>query len=181
MPEIGGIDVGRKLRELGGECELIILTTSDDMFFDSIEIGAYQYIKKNDLSPAFFEELFIRVYCYIQDKVDGVFTFLSDNKPYTLPLNEIYSFEENIKGITTVTTCDQCYDFDSVVNLLTERLDNYGFHRLNANSMVNLNHVKDIEDEDIIFSNDETLAVDDADHSNLVVAWLDYKASKAES
>ena len=46
MPELSGIDVGVKLRELGSDAPIIYLTTSPDYAVDSYLAQAFYYILK---------------------------------------------------------------------------------------------------------------------------------------
>lgn len=54
MPGLSGIDVGRKLRQLGDGGEIIYLTTSNDFAADSYEVRAFFYL----LKPVQEEKLF---------------------------------------------------------------------------------------------------------------------------
>ena len=44
MPDLSGIDVGRKLRQLENGGEIIYLTTSNDFAADSYEVQAFFYL-----------------------------------------------------------------------------------------------------------------------------------------
>ena len=57
MPELSGIDTGRRLRALGEGGEIIYLTTSNDFAADSYEVRAFFYLLKPVESGKFFQVL----------------------------------------------------------------------------------------------------------------------------
>lgn len=57
MPEVDGIDLGKKLRERGGNAAVIYISTSKEYALDAFEVHAFSYLIKPFSSEKLFAEL----------------------------------------------------------------------------------------------------------------------------
>lgn len=141
MGKLNGIDTGKKLRDLGCQAEIIYLTTTKDYVFDAYDISPVNYLLKNEISLAKFEEVFLRVVSLAKKKVPDMFICKSGNIQKLIPMNEISYFEIWKRVVKVHYKDNETFSFYSTMKHLDSKLSHKDFIRTHRSFIVNLNYI----------------------------------------
>ena len=165
MPGENGISVGKRLRQMGKQGELIFLTSSNDYAADSYEVRAFFYL----LKPVEEEKL------TRQEKK----TLLLETREGTrcVPLDRILYAERAGRVM-------RCHCTDGVLDSQTLRmpfreaaaplLADPRFHLCGASFVLNFRHVTGIKGQEALLDNGEALTLPRTAAVEFKRAWGDY-------
>lgn len=143
MPNLNGIETVRKLRLMHSHVIIVILTSSEEYIFDSMEIQVMDYLMKDQVTKASFEASFLKCLGMNQTKKDNVFRFEKDGLFTCIPYQDIiyiqaqgtqYAFH-SIQGETWIQRDDS----------FIEVMEKAGFAQTHSLFYVGLRYIKQIE------------------------------------
>lgn len=147
MEELDGIETARKIRECGSQAYIVFVTAFVTYALEGYKVDAVRYLlKENDsLEPSIDECLdsIIQRMNYKENRES--FAFLEGKR--ILSPDEIVYIESNLHKLTfhlvenNRGTCSMYEKLD----VLDQRLSNYGFCRIHKSFLVNLKYVQDIK------------------------------------
>lgn len=159
MPNLNGIEVAKKLQELGFTGELIFLTVSEQHFRSAFDVGAFNYIIKDEDDNDRFELIFLRAVRVIEDKSKEYIVLVSAGRHKKIDIRSIQYFEVIRKVVTVYYDEDETFDFSSTIKRVEHELIGKGFIRINKSTIVNVRAVKTFGFADIELHNGKRLAV----------------------
>lgn len=176
MPGENGISVGKRLRQMGKQGELIFLTSSNDYAADSYEVRAFFYL----LKPVEEEKLF-RVLDQAVEKLtqQEKKTLLLETREGTrcVPLDRILYAERAGRVM-------RCHCTDGVLDSQTLRmpfreaaaplLADPRFYLCGASFVLNFRHVTSIKGQEALLDNGEALTLPRTAAVEFKRAWGDY-------
>lgn len=176
MPELSGIDTGRRLRALGEGGEIVYLTNSNDFAADSYDVRAFFYL----LKPVEAGKLF-RV-------LDGAVEKLNRRRSNAVVVATVDGSRrlllENIRYVERVGRCMRYYCTDGVVDSQTIRvsfheaaaplLADRRFCQCGASFVLNFQHVTGVNGQTALLDNGQNVALPRTSATEFKKAWGNY-------
>lgn len=176
MPELSGIDTGRRLRALGDGGEILYLTSSNDFAADSYDVQAFFYLLKPVEERKFFQVLDGVVEKLNRRRSSAVLVATADG-PRRILLEHIRYAER--KGRCVYYDCtDGCITSqtirvsfrEAVTSLLADRR----FYLCGASFVMNFQHVTGVDGQIALLDNGQTVALPRTIATEFKRAWGSY-------
>ena len=176
MPELSGIDTGRRLRTLGDGGEIIYLTNSNDFAADSYDVRAFFYL----LKPVNAEKL-SQVLDGAVEKMNrrrnGAVVVTTADGPRRILL-------ERIRYVERVGRCMRYYCTDTTIDTQTIRssfraaaaplLADRRFCMCGASFVLNFQHVKGVNGQTAMLDNGQAVVLPRTAAADFKRAWGSY-------
>ena len=176
MPELSGIDTGRRLRALGEGGEIIYLTSSNEFAADSYDVRAFFYLLKPVEEKKFFQVLDGAVKKLNRRRSSAVVVATVDG-PRRILL-------ERIRYVERVGRCMRYYCTDGMVDSQTIRvsfreaaaplLADRRFCQCGASFVLNFQHVAGVNGQTALLDNGQTVALPRTSATEFKKAWGNY-------
>lgn len=173
MPELSGIDTGRRLRALGEGGEIVYLTNSNDFAADSYDVRAFFYLLKPVEKGKLFHVLDGAVEKLNRRRSSAVVVTTADG-PRRILL-------EHIRYVERVGRCMRYYCTDNTVDSQTIRvsfgeaaaplLADRRFCQCGASFVLNFQHVTGVNGQMALLDNGQTVALPRAAAVEFKRAW----------
>ena len=181
MPELSGIDTGRRLRALGEGGEIIYLTSSNDFAADSYDVRAFFYL----LKPVQENKLF--------QIVDGAVEKLNRRRSNAIVVSTADGprriLLEHIRYVERVGRFMRYYCTDGVVDSQTIRvsfremaiplLADRRFYLCGASFVLNFLHVSGVNGQVALLDNGQAVTLPRTSATDFKKAWGNYWLSEA--
>ena len=176
MPELSGIDTGRRLRALGEGGEIVYLTSSNDFAADSYDVRACFYLLKPVEEPKFFRVLDGAVKKLIRRRNSAVVVTTSDGKRRIL-LERIryvervgrYMRYDCTDGIVESQTIRVSFR-EATAPLLSDRR----FYLCGASLVLNFQHVAGVNGQSALLDSGQTVTLPRTAAIEFKKAWGGY-------
>ena len=176
MPELSGIDTGRRLRALGDGGEIVYLTSSNDFAADSYDVRAFFYLLKPVEKGKLFQVLDGAVEKLNQRRNNAVVVATADG-PRRILL-------ERIRYVERVGRCMRYYCTDGTVDSQTIRLSfremaapllaDRRFCQCGASFVLNFQHVTGVNGQLALLDNGQSVALPRTAAVEFKKAWGGY-------
>lgn len=176
MPELSGIDTGRRLRALGQGGEIVYLTSSNDFAADSYDVHAFFYLLKPVGEAKLFQVLDGAVEKLNRRRSSAVVVTTSDG-PRLILL-------EHIRYVERIGRCMRYYCTDGTVDSQTIRvsfremaaplLADKRFCLCGASFVMNFQHVNGVNGQTALLDNGQTVALPRTAATEFKKAWGNY-------
>lgn len=170
-----GIEIGKKLRSLGEDCQIVFITSSRDFAIDGFELKAQHYIIKPIAEEKIVEAL-----------NRCLATLTEDMKAIRLPVGKL-EVSVRLKDIIYVEVFNKIsviHTINAEINTylplaeLEKRLGGPPFLRCHRCSIVNMNFVEDYTNADFIMKNGDTVGIPRSNSVAVRQQYLDYVFTK---
>ena len=176
MPQLSGIDTGRRLRALGKGGEIIYLTNFNDFAADSYDVRAFFYLLKPVEKEKFFQVLDGAVKKLNRRRSSAVVVTTTDG-PRRILL-------ERIRYVERVGRCMRYYCTDGTVESQTIRvsfremasplLADRRFYLCGASFVLNFQHVTGVNGQMALLDNGQTVTLPRTAATDFKKAWGSY-------
>lgn len=176
MPELSGIDTGRRLRALGEGGEILYLTSSNDFAADSYDVRAFFYLLKPVEEEKFFQVLDGAVEKLNRRRSNAIVVTTADG-PRRILL-------EHIRYVERVGRRMRYYCIDGVIDSQTIRvpfrqaaaslLADWRFCQCGASFVLNFQHVTGVNGQVAMLDNDQTVTLPRTAAVEFKKAWGNY-------
>lgn len=176
MPELSGIDTGRRLRGMGEGGEIVYLTSSNDFASDSYDVRAFFYLLKPVEERKFFQVLDGAVEKLIRRRNSAIVVTTVDG-PRRILL-------ERIRYVERVGRCMRYYCTDGTVDSQSIRvpfremaaplLADRRFYLCGASFVLNFQHVTGVKGKTALLDNGQTVALPRTAATEFKKAWGGY-------
>jgi len=175
LEEGNGIEIGKKLRNMGEDCQMVFITSSRDFAIEGFELNAQHYIIK----PIIEEKL-------VEALNRCLMTLAEDMKAIEIPvgkldvairLKDIIYVEVFNKVSVIHTTCEDIKTYLPLSQLETV-LGGSPFLRCHRCSIVNMNFVADYSSTDFIMKNGDRVAIPRSNSVAIRQQYLDFIFTK---
>jgi len=137
LSSCGGLDVKRKIREQGYDCQLIIFSQSDAYILEGYDVDACAYLVKSDTTPRQFLQVFFRAAMRLIEREREYVTFTCGGCSETVLITDIHYFEINNR-VVTAHHKHASFDFYATMEQVEGALSGYGFIRIHRKYLVPL-------------------------------------------
>lgn len=176
MPELSGIDTGRRLRTLGDGGEIVYLTNSNDFAADSYDVRAFFYLLKPANEGKFFQVLDSAAEKLNQRRNSAVVVTTADG-PRRILL-------ERIRYVERVGRCVRYYCTDTTIDSQTIRISfreavapllaDRRFCLCGASFALNFQHVTGVNGQTALLDNGQTVVLPRTAATDFKKAWGNY-------
>lgn len=153
MPLINGMEAAAKLREKDRTTILIFVTNMANMAEKGYEVEAFDFIVK----PVSYENISMklkRVFRKLIQKNEKKVIILSKGNRICLPISAIYYIEVKNRQLIYNTAMGIFTVYGTMTNIRDE-MQEWGFAQCNNCYLVNLHHVKNINDSQVLVQGDK--------------------------
>ena len=176
MPELNGIETGRRLRALGEGGEIIYLTNSNDFAVDSYDVRAFFYLLKPVEKGKLFRVLDGAVEKVSQRRSSAVVVTTVDG-PCRILLERIRYVERvgrRIRYYCTDNTVDSQSIRTSFREVVAPLLADRRFFLCGASFVMNFQHVTGVKGQEALLSNGQTVVLPRMAATEFKKAWGNY-------
>lgn len=177
MPELNGIEVGKRLRAKTEEGAIVYLTTSPDYAVESYLTRAFFYLLKPVSREQFFDVLDQAAAVWQKRKKD-VTIIHTPNGLRALPRNDILYLERVARSIRYYAADGETLDSRTLRGAFGEAaaplLEDPRFVLCGASFALNLSRVKAIERHEALLDNGVRVSLPRTAYERVKKAWLDY-------
>jgi DNA-binding LytR/AlgR family response regulator len=181
MPQLSGIDTGRRLRALGEGGEIVYLTSSNEFAADSYDVRAFFYLLKPVMQGKLFQVLDGAVEKLNRRRSSAVVVTTSDG-PRRILL-------ERIRYVERMGRCMRYYCTDGTIDSQTIRvsfreaaaplLTDRRFCLCGASLVLNFQYVTGMNGQIALLSNGQTVVLPRTAATGFKKAWGDYWLDEA--
>ena len=177
MPDMNGIQLGMKLRDMGYDGKIIYLTSSEEYALDSFKVRALNYIIKPITEKDFYATVDEAVELLYEKKEKHILVKAKE-RSVKLPLDSIMYAELSKRVVTyylengnaVESTTLRTTFTDAVAELLADRR----FVLCGAGMAVNLDHVTSVEGEAITLGENHRIFLAKKTCRELRMSWSKY-------
>lgn len=180
MPDLNGIETGRRLRELDQTGEIIYLTTSNDFAVDSYDVRAFFYLLKPIEEHRLFQTL-DRVFEQLKQKKNKAVIVHTADGPQRILLDQILYVERTgrcMRYYCTNETVDSLsirISFREAANAL---LKDQRFCLCGASFVLNFQHISRVNGQIALLDNGHTVMLPRTAAADFKKAWGNYWLEK---
>jgi DNA-binding LytR/AlgR family response regulator len=159
MPEMSGMELGRKVREKYEKMYLIFLTAHPEYAYESYRISAYQYIDKSDMEerlPKLIETLAIRLE---KEKTQFRWIGTGEQKQKIYYADIIYLHKAKGEKYVEYVTEKEIYRERINIREIEKEVIERGFLTIERGYIANIRHIAGIGKTTIRMDNGDELAV----------------------
>lgn len=176
LPGENGIDIGRKIRKFNDDTIFIFISNLNHKVYEALDLRIFHFIRKNH----FYEEVDLILDPLIEklDHLTEKYLFPIGDRNIYFKLHHI-TYIEVLDRSVIVHTIDKAYtsNYRSLKDIPYD-LKKKHFFEIYRGMLVNLNHVKDFKDNEVILSNKECLYIARRRLNDFKKAFYKYLASK---
>lgn len=180
MGGMNGIEAGKRIRQMDREVKIIYLTAYRDYVAGAFEVHAFQYMVK----PINREKLFLileEIFLYVRRTEEKhILDFHTVKGMVCLPTEEIYYFAYENRRVQMVTGEESYFLADRIGNVL-KRMAEFGFSMPHQSFVVNLFHVKNIKNQEILLDNGVLLPLSQKKQKLFKQEMTDYLSERLKS
>lgn len=181
MPDMNGIQLGQALRKEGGESKIIYLTSSQEYALESFRVRAFDYVLK-PIEKQMFYKVMDDVISSIYIKRDKGLIVKTKESSARITFDSILYAELSKRSVTyhlvggkNVESTTLRTTFSEAVK---ELLSDDRFAQCGVSMVVNLHHVTMVEQEGIVFKDNERVFLNKKICRELRGAWNNYWINK---
>ncbi|HML36009.1 MAG TPA: LytTR family DNA-binding domain-containing protein [Bacillota bacterium] len=155
MSGISGVEAARRIRRDDPFCALVFITSSDGHMRDGYSLRAASYVEK-PITPEKMDVAFQQCYGLFLKKARYIeITF--ERQSIKLPLIKILYAEVWDKAVSFHTTDGKTYKAYMTLDEVEHELGRGSFLRCHRSCVVNMNHVTEILEDDLLMRNGEKI------------------------
>jgi len=145
-----GVEVVKKLRELGSNSKIVFFTTSEDYVFEAFDVQADNYIIKNTCTKDKFKRVLSQTIKHIEDDKNKLFFFEFKGNKNVIPMRKIRYFEVWNKIVTVHFDKDKSMKFYSNLQEVISKLNMNEFFQVHRSYIINMSQVTQVFKNNII-------------------------------
>lgn len=171
MPQMDGIEAGKKLRQQGGACKIIVATSQIERFKEAFYIEAFRFVTK----PFEIEEIreVLKETVAALEGVGKIGAYKDWVKCEILQRDILYI--EAIDSSVEVILQEGRYRKESSLTELEKKLDDKVFFRINRQCIVNMAQIEKYE-KGIVFIDNKKKKVSQRRKKEFITAYREYMA-----
>ena len=171
MDGVNGFEAATRIRQLEIPCQIIFLTSSSDFVFDAYGVQPIQYLLKYTTSPLIYQQALGKAIDMSHRDRESVFTCATRYETRTTFLKDIVCFESKLRLMKVTYKENTPFEYYETMEQVGKSLYEHGFVRISRNCIVNLNHVKSIQDFTLTLSINKTLKISKNYYDNFMKSF----------
>jgi DNA-binding LytR/AlgR family response regulator len=172
MPKIDGMSVAESLKKAGYKGEIIFLTVSKEHFLTAFDVGAFNYVLKDDPDHTRFEEVFVKAVRTVLAKRQEYIMFSTAGETRNIPVNSIHYFEvlDRIITVHYGKGKGESFSFFSTMGKIENQLIGKNFIRIHRAFLVSIQHIQSLSANEVGLIDGTRLPVSRKNYQNVKAA-----------
>ena len=159
LSDAHGIEIARKLRELGYQGAIIFVARSSDYWRDAFDVEAFNYITKDKDIENRFINTFINALRKAKSRRSEALIFSSIGETRRIPIADILYFEVTDKLMRVYYNNDKFEFISTLTKIESLLVGNEDFVRVNRNNLISASHIEKLEGKNVIMLNGDSISV----------------------
>ncbi len=159
MPELNGIDVASKIRELKLDVLIIFISAHEKYVFKSIEFNPFRYIRKSVIDSEFNVSIKSAIEVIMNDYNNKEIVLELENGRIVLNQNDIVYFEKELRKTNIYLYNGNMYTAKNSIKDLYSHVNNDNYAKIYPGCVVNLKYIKSYDDDSIYLKTNITIPV----------------------
>lgn len=175
MPEMDGIDLGRRLKQKNPKIMLVYLSAYLEFAPQGYTVNAYRYILKRDV-PKLLPGCLDDVIAALMDH-SKTMTVHCNREKHEIPLDQIYYLESSLRQIVIygdIKNEPLCIYYGKLADL-PEMLFENGFLQVGRSDVVNMKYIRQIRNYKVELRNGVELSVTRTNYAAIRGVYLEWK------
>ena len=177
MKDIDGIEIAKFIREYSGNIFIVFVTAFIKYSPEGYKVNATRYILKNTntIEESIYECLDTIINKINQDGLIKNIEFVKQKK--NININDILYIESRLHKLLyhLIINRDDAYYHYGVLNAIEKEYKDYGFLRVHQSYLVNIKHIKKIDNHNVIMDNGEMIPISKQRYKDIWDAYITYK------
>lgn len=170
MHDYSGIEVAQRIRLFDPNCLILFVASSPKFAINGYQVNAFSYLLK-PLSATEFNAEFSKALRTVLHRERPTILLHEESSYYRVPLRSI-SYIESAHHRITVHSDEKDIAVTTTLSALQERLEPYGFYRINSYYLVNMSRVRAIDSKICVLDTGAKLAISRSRKEKFVEAFL---------
>ena len=173
MPEINGLEVGKKLKEFNPQTDIIYLSQREDLVFDTLVLHPFGFIRKSKIIQDFANvlELFVNTALNTNSENKKI-TFSTKTETMSADIDNIMYIEGNRNYQTFYLKDGSHFDARVLMGGLEEKLKDQGFIRIHKGYLVNYLYIRQIGNNEVNLTNNKSLPMSNKRKEEIMEKYL---------
>ncbi|MCP1109369.1 LytR/AlgR family response regulator transcription factor [Ohessyouella blattaphilus] len=137
-----GIEIAKKIREMGAEQEIIFFSADKDRAIEAFDVDAFHYIIKFTTPESRVQDIFTKAFAKIESLTSEVLTVSCAGDSRNIPIDQIKYFQVDLRIITVYYGDSEQFEFYSTIGKIENALNSRGFIRIHRGILVNKYQIK---------------------------------------
>ncbi|MEG0169968.1 MAG: LytTR family DNA-binding domain-containing protein [Erysipelotrichaceae bacterium] len=174
MPNISGFDLSNFISNFNQSVKIIFVSSKNELVYDSFKFRAYDFITKDNLN-----EISTKCKFWISDIIPKKYEYRYLGGTIAIDLVSIICVYKNVNDIYIVTT-NETYKERMKISEILEVLNKieYCFIQPHRSIIINLNHVIDILNNEIILTNGDQILIPKLNRKKIKTEIMQYKSRR---
>ena len=173
MPEINGLDVGKEVKAINPQTDIIYLSQREDLVFDTLQLHPFGFIRKSKIIQDFANvlELFVNTALNRNDESKKI-TISSKTETISADIDQIMYIEGNRNYQTFYLKDGKVFDARVLMGDLESKLKDHGFIRVHKGYLVNYLYIRQIGSNEVTLTNNKVLPLSSKRKDEIMEEYL---------
>ena len=173
MPEINGLEVGKQVKQINPQTDIIYLSQREDLVFDTLQLHPFGFIRKSKIIQDFANvlELFVNTALNTNEENKKI-TISSKTETISADINQIMYIEGNKNYQTFYLKDGGVFDARVLMGDLETKLKEHGFIRVHKGYLVNYLYIRAIGTYEVSLTNNKILPLSSKRKDEIMAEYL---------
>lgn len=173
MPEINGLEVGKKLKGFNPQTDIIYLSQREDLVFDTLQLHPFGFIRKSRIIQDFasFLELFVNT-ALNTNRENKKITISCKTETISADIDQVMYIEGNRNYQTFYLKDGSKFDARVLMGELESKLKENGFIRVHKGYLVNYLFIRMIGTNEVKLTNNKVLPLSSKRKDEIMEEYL---------
>ena len=160
MPELNGLEVGKQVKEINPQTDIIYLSQREDLVFDTLQLHPFGFIRKSKIIQDFSSvlELFVNTALGTTSE-NKKLSISSKSGTVSADIDQVMHIEGNKNYQTFYLKDGNKFDARILMSELEEKLKEHGFIRVHKGYLVNYLFIRQIGHNEVTLTNNKILPI----------------------
>ena len=173
MPEINGLEVGKQVKTINPQTDIIYLSQREDLVFDTLQLHPFGFIRKSKIIQDFANvlELFVNTALNTNSENKKI-TISSKTETISADIDQIMYIEGNRNYQTFYLKDGNVFDARVLMGDLENKLKEHGFIRVHKGYLVNYLYIRQIAVNEVCLTNNKKLPLSSKRKDEIMEEYL---------
>lgn len=177
MPQISGFDIAKLCQDSYPEICLIFISSYENQVYYSIRFSPFRFLCKSSYQRVLHEALDAALQKVFKDK--KYLNISSYKSNFHVKISDIVYISRNKQSNYLTVHCKGAdYRVRSTVQLLSDKLSQYGFAQTSSGTLINMKYINSIESRTLLLTTGEELSISRRARQLLIEQYVKYMRAR---